>query len=199
MSRFFFMMTTLFLWMGSGTAMAQVLTPSLSLFYFQDGSKRDYTATAAENDSIKTKDTYTFINLGVCYNISGLCLGLKYLQGEIETKVSSPAEHGSSTAVFHGPGLTLGYSGPEGIVAHVSALLGAKKDIESSSTTYFCKSAYIYELGYGFKVSSVRVGPLLGIYQFSYNKREVNGVSASLKPNEGDNFVMPQVGLWVDL
>ena len=199
MSKIFALLITLIALISSRTAAAQVLTPSLSLFYFSNGSKTDYAATANTNDSTKRKDTYTFINLGVCYNLNGLCLGLKYLQGELETKTSSPAGNGISTAVFHGPGLTLGYSGAEGLVAHGSVLLGTKKDIESVSTTYYCKSAYVIELGYGFKVSSVRVGPLLGIYQFTYNKREVDGVSASLKPNESDAFVMPQVGLWVDL
>lgn len=199
MLRFLFLVFSLLVWIQAEAAVAQVLTPSLSLFHFSDGSKREYPASADEHDSIKYKKTYTFINLGVCYNINGFCLGLKYLQGEIESKISAPNANGKSTSVFHGPGLTLGYSGPEGIVAHVSALLGAKKDIEDESTTYFCKSAYILELGYGFKVSSVRIGPLLGLYQFEYNKREINGVKSSMKPNEGDTFIMPQLALWVDL
>jgi len=199
MSRYLFVILCFWFFAGAEIATAQVLTPSLSLFYFQNQSKRDYPDTTNTSDSLKTKETYTFLNLGVCYNISGFCAGLKYLQGELETKVSSPGNPSPSTAVFHGPGLTLGYSGAEGIVAHGSVLLGAKKSIEQSSTTYTCKSAYIIELGYGFKVSSVRIGPLLGVYQFTYNKKEVKCASTSLKPNEGDTFIMPQLAMWVDL
>ncbi|MBC7531015.1 MAG: hypothetical protein H7318_05505 [Oligoflexus sp.] len=199
MSRFLFVITTLLLWMGTETATAQVFTPSLSLFYFQDATKREDTNTASEKDSIKVKETYNFINLGVCYNLGGFCLGLKYLQGELETKTASTFVNTHSTAVFHGPGVTLGYSGPEGIVAHLSLLLGGKKDIEATNTTYTCKQCYIAELGYGFKVSSVRIGPLLGIYDFTYNKRELNGVTSRLHPDEGDKFIMPQVAVWVDL
>ncbi len=199
MSRFIFLMVSFWVLGAADIASAQILTPSLSLFYFQNATKRDYPSTADTTDRITQKETYTFINLGVCYNLRGLCLGLKYLQGELATKVSSPGNPSASTAVFHGPGISLGYSGAEGIVAHASVLLAAKKSIETLSTTFFCKSAYIIELGYGFKVSSVRVGPLLGIYQFEYNKKEVNGVSTSLKPKESDKFVMPQLALWIDL
>jgi hypothetical protein len=180
-------------------ASAQILTPSLSLIYFEEGSRRAVETTPDPNDSVKAKNVYTFVNLGVCYNLNGLCLGLKYLQGEIESKLTAPGSSGTQKTIYTAPGLTLGYSGPEGVVAHATWLLGAKKTIEGASTTYFAKSAWIAELGYGFKVSSVRIGPLLGIYNFKFDKRDVAGQRSHLRPSEQDDFILPQVALWVDL
>ncbi|RZA12551.1 MAG: hypothetical protein EOP10_31240 [Proteobacteria bacterium] len=192
-------MSLALLFVLSSKASAQILTPSLSLIYFKEGSRRAIESTPQTNDSVKSQNVYTFVNLGVCYNLSGICLGLKYLQGEIESKSTLPGSSGTSKTVYTAPGLTVGYSGAEGIVAHASWLLGAKKTIEGKSTTYFAKSAWIAELGYGFKVSSVRIGPLLGIYNFKFNKRDVAGVKTDLRPNEQDDFILPQVALWVDL
>lgn len=180
-------------------ASAQVLTPSLSLGYFKEGSRRAIETTPDPGDSTKHQNVYTFVNLGVCYNLNGLCLGLKYMQGELESKTTIPGTSGTGKTVFTAPGLTLGYSGPEGIVAHASLLLNAKKTLEDHSTVYYAKSAWVAELGYGFQVSSVRVGPLLGIYNFRWKERDVAGVKTKLRPSEEDNFILPQLALWVDL
>ncbi len=183
---------------AAGEAKAgNVMTPSLSLFYFQDAAKRDVPGSTSQ--STKSKTTYTFVNLGVCYNLEGLCLGLKYLQGEVENHTSGPGTNGSSIAKIHGPGLTVGYSNSDGLVAHLTYMLDTKKDIDGASTTYTCKTCYVAELGYGFKVSSIRVGPLLGLYQFSYDHKDVNGTRTALKPYEEDHYIMPQVALWFDL
>lgn len=183
----------------AGKASAQTLTPSVSLIYFKEGSRRAVENTANPNDSTKSQNVYTFVNLGVCYNLNGICLGLKYLQGEIESKSTVPGWSETTKAVYTAPGLTLGYSGPEGIVAHATWLLNAKKTIEDRSTVYYAKSAWIAELGYGFQISSVRIGPLLGLYNFKFNKRDVAGVKSDLQPSEQDDFILPQVALWVDL
>lgn len=198
------MLRTLFLLVGlalfaAHDAKAQVLTPSFSLGYFKEGGRRVVDSTPNPGDSTKSSTVYTFANLGVCYNLSGLCLGLKYFQGEIETKVSSPGFSGTQKAVLTAPGLTVGYSGQEGIVAHATWLLAAKKTVEDESTVYLAKSAWIAELGYGFKLSSVRVGPLLGIYKFRWKERDIAGSKSDLKPSEEDDFIMPQVALWVDI
>ena len=180
-------------------ASAQFLTPSLSLLYFKEGSRRAVETTPDPGDSSKEQNVYTFINLGMCYNLSGLCLGLKYLQGEIETKATAPGWSSVSKAVYTAPGVTIGYSGAEGIVAHATWLLAAKKTISDENTVYFAKSASIVELGYGFTISSVRIGPLLGLYNFTWKQRDVAGTKTDLSPDEQDDFILPQVALWVDL
>ncbi|MBC7659416.1 MAG: hypothetical protein H7249_06880 [Chitinophagaceae bacterium] len=180
-------------------AEAQIMTPSLSLFYMQTSSKTQIPETADVHDSTRSTTIYNFVNLGVCYNIGGFCLGLKYLQGQVTSNVSAPGQKTSSTVLFHGPGITAGYSGSEGVVAHATLLLAAKKDIPSESKTYSARTAYMLELGYGFKVGTARIGPLLSLYQFNYDKRDINGKSSSLSPQEEDHFILPQLGFWLDI
>ncbi len=178
---------------------AQTLTPSLSALYFKEGTRRAVENTTDPSDSTREQNSYTFLSLGVCYRLDSICLGLKYLQGEIETKVASNSRSDTSKASFTAPGLTVGYSGTEGFVAHATWLISAKKTLINESTTYFAKSAWVAELGYGFSLNSVRIGPLFGIYSFEWREKELAGNRVNLSPSETDDFILPQLALWVDL
>lgn len=190
-------------------ALAEVLTGELGLFYMNDNTVRSLTDTNGDPYTLKTKTTYTFTALGFCYRIDWICVGLKYLQGTIEERSSDSSSSVSwtTTETFTGPGLTLGASVDEWVI-HGTYLISAQKKIGdkvsngSSSTStgvrYPAKSATVIDLGYGFKVGSVRIGPLLSILHMDYKKRIYNGVTETLPAKESDDFIMPHFALWMD-
>lgn len=187
----------------SGPLLANgVLTPSLSAFYFAETSKRNLTGSGGQDYSQKTKTTYTFMSLGACYTIESICFGLKYLQAEKEINATSEFGNDVATSTWTGPALTLGYSDPGGLVAHLNYYVSAKKQLEISGEAvriYPVKTGYTFEIGYGAKVGSVRLGPVVGIYQFTYSEMKQGGVTTKLATKEADDFLMPQLALWVDL
>lgn len=187
----------------SGPLLADgVLTPSFSAFYFSETTKRNINGPGVTDISLKTKTTYTFMALGACYTIESICLGLKYLQAEKNVNTTSSLGSGVATQTLTGPALTLGYSGPSGFLAHFNYFFASKKQLDVSGETvrvYPVKTGYTFEVGYGAQLGSVRVGPLLGIYQFTYTEMKQNGVTTKLDTKEADDFLVPQVGVWVDL
>lgn len=200
---------TLILILASGPAWADGLTGELALFYMNDNGARSLIDNDDEPYTVKTKTNYTFSALGFCYRLDWFCIGLKYLQGSVEQRVSNSSNSSSttSTETFSGPGLTLGASVNEW-VAHASFLVGAQKKITdkvsafgssaSSGTRYPAKTGTILDLGYGFKVGSVRVGPLLSLLHMDYKKRILDGQTETLPSKESDDFIMPHFALWMD-
>ncbi len=199
------------LMLGSGTVWAaDGLTGELGLFYMTDSGVRSLTDNSDQAYTVKTKTNYTFLSLGLCYRLEWFCIGLKYLDGTVEQKTSnsSSGSSGTNTETFSGPGLTLGYSSGEW-VAHASMLFGAQKKINdetadrfggssSTGTRYPAKSATILDLGYGFKVGNLRLGPLLSILHMEYNQRYSGGQKETLPSKESDDFIMPHFALWMD-
>ena len=189
---------------------AGVLTGELGLFYMNDSSVRSFADVNDQPYTQKTKTNYTFSSLGICYRLDWFCVGLKYLQGSIEEN-SSDSRTGASavaTETFSGPGLTLGYSNMEWVV-HGTYLIGAQKKLSnklsnssgastSSGERYPAKVATIIDVGYGFKVGSLRIGPLLSVLHMDYKERYVNGSKESLSSKESDDFIMPHFALWMD-
>lgn len=190
-------------------AHAQGLTGEIALFYMNDGGVRSLTDNNDQPYTLKTKTNYTFTALGFCYRMDWFCIGLKYLQGSIEERTSDSSSSASltTTETYSGPGITLGASVNEW-VAHATFLIGAQKRITdkisngfSSSSTglrYPAQSATLLDLGYGFKVGSVRVGPLLSVLHMDYKKRINNGATETLPSKESDDFIMPHFALWMD-
>jgi hypothetical protein len=190
-------------------ARSESLTAEIALFYMNDGGTRSLTDNNDEPYTLKTKTNYTFTALGFCYRLNWFCIGLKYLQGSVETRSSNSNSNTSITTTesYSGPGVTLGASVNEW-VAHATFLIGGQKRITdkvdngfSSASTgvrYPAQSATLLDLGYGFKIGSVRVGPLLSILHMDYKKRIYNGNTESLPSKESDDFIMPHFALWVD-
>lgn len=188
---------------------AQGLTGDLALFYMNDSGERSLTDNNDQPYTLKTKTNYTFTAFGFCYRMDWFCIGLKYLQGSIEERTSDSSSSASltTTETFSGPGIKLGASVNEWVV-HATYLIGAKKRItdklsngfSSSSTgvTYPAQSATLIDLGYGFKVGSVRVGPLLSVLHMDYKKRTYNGATETLPSKESDDFIMPHFAIWMD-
>ncbi|WP_141733078.1 hypothetical protein [Oligoflexus tunisiensis] len=203
------LLALLFLGMMEPLAQAESLTAEIALFYMNDSGVRSLTDNNDEPYTLKTKTNYTFTALGFCYRMDWFCIGLKYLQGGVETRASNSTSSTSvtSTETFSGPGVTLGASVNEW-VAHATFLIGGQKRVNdkvdngfSSSTTgvkYPASSATLLDLGYGFQVGSVRVGPLLSVLHMDYKKRIYNGTTESLPSKESDDFIMPHFALWVD-
>lgn len=194
---------------GKSQAAGQLVT-HLSLFYFTD--HRERSVEAGDNDYlVKQKDHYTFMSLGLCYQVNPLCLGVKYTQYDKESSLNRTGNRGSSKNLtrMKGPGLSIGYA-DDSIFAQGVYYLGATKEINDSDMTvyggtgsgdlvYPVAKAYSLELGYGFKAGSVRVGPLLSITSFTYEKVSFAGSSIKLPADEKDEFIVPQVAIWVDL
>ena len=184
------------------------LTASLSLFYFTESSTRN-SSNAGAPYAVKVKDSYLWSAIGACYQLSPVCLGLKYLQADIETKSSANRCAGRVLTRFSGPGISLGYASTT-VVAQVNWLVNASKSVDnedlsrvgssgSAAVRYPAKQAYMLDLGYGFPVGSVRMGPLLSVLNFSYEKLVFSGQTVSLAAAERDEFLVPQVALWMDL
>ncbi len=190
-------------------AWAQGMTGEIALFYMNDSGSRSFTDNNDQPYTLKTKTNYTFTALGFCYRMDWFCIGLKYLQGSMEEKTSDSSSSGSltTTETYSGPGITLGASVNEW-VAHATYLIGAQKRITdkvsngfssaSTGTRYPAQSATLLDLGYGFKVGSVRVGPLLSVLHMDYKKRILNGATETLPSKESDDFIMPHFAIWMD-
>lgn len=187
------------------------MTGELALFYMNDNSVRSLTDSNDQPYTLKTKTNYTFSALGFCYRIDWFCLGAKYLQGSVETRTSTSNNNSSltSTETFSGPGLTLGASVNEW-VAHATFLISAQKRINDKTSNGFSSSttgmrypardgnAVVYDLGYGFRVGGVRIGPLLSFLKMDYKRRIYNGQTETLPSKEADEFIMPHFAIWAD-
>jgi hypothetical protein len=190
-------------------ARADGFTGELALFYMNDSSVRSLTDNNDQPYTLKSKTNYTFTALGFCYRMDWFCIGLKYLQGGIEERTSDSSSSNSltSTETYSGPGISLGASVNEW-VAHATFLIGAEKKITdklsnglsgaSTAVKYPAQAASLIDLGYGFKVGNMRVGPLLSVLHMDYKKRISDGSSETLPAKESDDFIMPHFALWMD-
>jgi hypothetical protein len=199
----------MFCLLTGSAAQADGLTGELALFYMNDSGVRSLTDSNDEPYTLKTKTNYTFTALGFCYRMDWFCIGLKYVQGSIEERSSNSNSNSSltSTETYSGPGISLGASVDEW-VAHATFLIGGQKKItdkisnqfssSSTGTRYPAQTATLLDLGYGFKIGSVRVGPLLSVLHMDYKKRIYNGATETLPSKESDDFIMPHFAVWMD-
>jgi hypothetical protein len=183
------------------------LIGGISLFYFDEDATRNALINGT-NRSVKTTTNYTFFGLGLCYAMDAFCLGLKYIQDDITTKVRSSVAESEELTRLKGLGLSLGYSGENLIAQAVYIIDGTKtlseQDLQpfggsgTGSVVYPAKSAYVIDIGYGFKLASMRIGPLLSISKFAYSKVKAAGTTTDLPTQEKDDFIVPHLALWVD-
>src|SRR5690606_11405846 len=107
---------------------------------------------------------------------------------------------------WEGFGASVGYS--EDLVVMATYLFNAEKSVSTTTTAFGntvssgeafpAKSAYLLELGYGFTVKNVRVGPMLSQFTYRYDKRVAAGVTSDLDGTYTDSYLLPQVALWMD-
>ncbi len=197
--------------LSAGQSMAaSQLVSHLSLFYFSENQERSVQAGPSDF-LLKTKEVNTFMSLGLCYNLDPVCIGLKYTQNDRENTRGGTSGNVTVKTLtrYKGPGLTLGYAS-DSIFAQGVYYFGASKEIDSFDVTvyggagstavsYPVKSGYSLELGYGFKVGSVRIGPLLSLTAFTFSKISFDGQTVNLPADEKDEFILPQLALWFDL
>ena len=179
---------------------ADNLSLQFGLFYLSHTEKQSLFNTS-QSVTQKIQQTHTFTHLGFCYKIGGFCLGLRYQDNELDTSTTLGNGEALTKTRWVGPALSLGYN-QDSLVALLHIMFGAKKTIDyegSALVTYQCDQATIVELGYGFRLANVRVGPLVSLYEFSYNIRQQSGVSETLNPKAGDRSLIPQMALWIDL
>jgi hypothetical protein len=183
------------------------LTASLGVFYFTQGTETPPDGDDSSQRRVAVTTNDTFVNAGVIYMFNLIGLGFRYLDGTIDTttKISSPSFSSSSKAAVHyqGLGLSVGYS--EDLVLTATYLLNGTKTLGSaqgsgsSTTTYPGTSAYLVDVGYGFKVSNVRIGPLISLLHFDYKDEVRNGETTHLSGTFTDTYIVPYCALWFDL
>lgn len=189
---------------------ASAMTADFAAFYMNDQSSRSLVDSQERSYSLTTKTSYTFTALGLCYRYEVFCFGIKYLDGSVELESSNSSDGSTSVNIenFHGPGLTLGYSGAE-LIVHLTWLISAEKKLTDrtssragssleTSQRFPAKAPRVIDLGYGFKLGSVRVGPLLSILHMEYTNKIADGQTQALAQKESDDFIMPHFALWLD-
>lgn len=193
----------------SGQLYAQnKLVTNLSIFYLDEAGVRNVPVNGVDQ-TLKAQETRTLFGAGLCYAFDSFCLGIKYAQYDIETKASLAGTESESKTSIKGLGLSLGYTS-DTFVAHAVWLLNASKSIDAQDLRNYggtgtdaiefpAKSGYIIDVGYGFKVASVRVGPLLSVMNFNYTKAKYQGTTYTLPKTEKDDLIVPQLALWMDL
>lgn len=182
---------------------AEKLSGSLGLFYF---SETNDSTTSGSEDSTKVTTAYTFYDVGFCYQIDSICLGAKYFAGTKDTKTTSSSSAITSKAdtKYSGLGVKIGYAG-EGLVATYALIASGKREkgaaigsTASGDEVYPMSSAQTIDVGYGFKISNVRFGPMLSLHHFEYKKVEQGGTRSDLPQKQTDEFTMPYLALWLD-
>ncbi|MFW7380795.1 MAG: hypothetical protein ACOH5I_18415 [Oligoflexus sp.] len=180
----------------------------LSAMHFNLSESRAATAGDGSTYTRKTKTAHTYYGLGFCYVTSIWCFGAKYLAAERKSDYSASNTQTKlrGTLEMSGYGLTIGYQGGAAL-AHFTYLIEAEKRLGdtdaldfggSTSTKYPAKLAYSLDLGYGFDFRGLRIGPLLRITHFEYDKIIVGSQTYSLERTEADDFIIPHFALWVD-
>lgn len=190
----------------SGNAFAtDGLAVNLGLFYFSHTSG----AHEGQND-VEETDTTTFYTLGACYRFTGgFCGGLKYTAGEAKTESETSTNGVSATSTektntWNGIGASIGYAGQEFSVIgtyFIDPKRTDKNSSVSSSTTevYSGGMAYQIDLGWGFKVKSFQIGPMLSIVHFDYKKYKADGADeVDLDATLKDDFMIPAFAMWLN-
>ena len=177
---------------------------SLGLFKFTQ-------STEGENSNdveVKTETDYQFVHLGFCYVTNQICLGLRYLDATIvEKDTYSDANYewanGTSSIKYSGFGVKIGFSGDIGLILHYSLMLTPTMVVEDARTwsestvTYNVKNASIIDVGYGFEVNNLRVGPLFSIIDFAADTYDDDDEQDVESPRT-DSFLAPHIAFWID-
>lgn len=186
-----------FLLAGTALGAGDRMVGHFSLFYFTEGE----TTTDSNGDKTTDEDLYQFMDLNVCYVMSDFCIGGTYFQGDITNKVTysaSPLLSAEAVLKYTGFGLTLGYSGTNGII-HATYFLSSDMELTAGTATrvYNVTSAYKIDLGYGFKVGKSRIGPKLYIVSYSFDKYTDPGGS-EVEEDRVDTRTIPAFAFWFD-
>ena len=158
--------------------------------------------------SYEASTEYQFINAGVCYITSQICMGASYLEAGVANKISYASSNddwrnGEATTKYSGLGFKIGYSGDAGLVATYTHLITPKMEVTEERkfstiiTNYRVQVANMIDIGYGFKVADLHFGPLLSQVSFVMNKytdSEGNDVEVS----RTDTFRIPYLAIWLD-
>lgn len=180
----------------------------LPVMHFNLSESRAATAGDGSTYTRKTKTAHSYYGLGLCYVTGIWCFGAKYLAAERKSEytASNTRNRSRGTTEMSGYGLTIGYQGGAAL-AHFTYLIEAEKRLGdtdaldfggSTNTKYPAKLAYSIDLGYGFDVRGMRIGPLLRITHFEYDKIIVGSQTYSLERTEADDFIIPHFALWID-
>ena len=174
---------------------ASDLAVDLALLYLDQGQVTE--SDSGTKTSQGTVDTY--LHGGVCYFISGdACLGIKYVSKEKEIETSVESSNASAESVdkqqWSGLGLSVGYRYNQ-VNVRASYLIDGQ--YERATTSYFGGPAYMLEAGYGFKVNSAMIGPMLSYGKFSYTKTKVGSVETELANELSDEWVIPSIAVWL--
>ena len=161
-----------------------------------------------QNSRSKIESDHLYVDIGFCYTMGSICLGFKYLDATETTTTtttwdfsSSPSETVSETK-FGGFGAKVGLSG-EGFVGHYSYMLqpqmstGGTESSSSTSRRYKVSSASVIDIGYGFKVKKLQVGPMLSMIDYKVSGyTDESGVETSV--DYSYSYTVPYFSLWVD-
>jgi hypothetical protein len=154
-------------------------------------------------DTMTETETYTFYSLGICKFFSSVCVGARYMNNEYKSKSAGPATtDGSTTAIWNGIGLNVGYmhggffvNGSYYLVNNLTVKVEFGN--ESQKSVYDSGTAYSLDFGYAFDVNgNVKVGPQISYTHFDYQKIKVDGKKTSLDYDVEDTHIIPQVALW---
>lgn len=158
-------------------------------------------------DSVETTQDYQFIDVGVCYNMSFFCLGLKYIDSTITHETTYHWSNGATSQIttdreFGGLGLKIGFTG-DNLIAHGSYLIDPTLNettqigFASNTHTYNVTQAVIFDVGYGFKMKSLRIGPMLSLITFDVDKyNQENGTEVEAEFTY--SWTAPYFALWMD-
>ena len=205
MRRYFFIICLLSL--DDSARAKDGVTLDLSVVFLSTGSKVNTT----NSEFFEQKEQFTFYSLKSCYVYKTFCLGLKYLSGDRdgESQYSESEQKIQTKRSYSGFALTAGYSGDH-LIAHYNHYLNMNRDVRTQTAfqgqnsgfsdviSYPATSAYSLDLGYGFKVKQMRIGPQFSISHFTYSKRVSSSGETELEVQESEDFVLPFIALWLD-
>ena len=178
-----------------------------ALFYFTEGTEVPSSTTGVE--SIKYTTEYTYLDLGFCYNMGVICLGAKYLDAKVKNDIkyvltngiSTTGTFGSETA-FGGVALKAGFSG-QALIAHASYFINPTltdttlSGFASNTLTYNVTAATAVDIGYGFKLKGMRIGPMISAISFDVSGyTQEDGVEVDQKLTY--NYTAPYFAIWID-
>lgn len=160
----------------------------------------------------KHKREYTFLTANLCYVKNDICFGAKYLTGTLKytMRTSNSSQSGSSNMNYEAFGLSLGFYG-DNLFVTASYLIQGKKGLErtlassqgveaTTTSSYGMSGSTSIDIGYGFSFGRLKIGPLLSLVHFEYDKRvDPTGQEETLNPKESDDYIMPHFALWVDI
>jgi len=179
------------------------LNVNLGLFVFEHKNEApDLSDPEGAGNPQKVENKWQFLTLGGCFDFNdGFCGGLKLTDGTLVNKTNS----GKTETKWSGLGVSLGYIDDGGFSGIFTYFFDGKKELKSDNfkISYTESQAYQLDLGYGFKVQSVKVGPMLSIIHFDFAKVKSSGfgagnIDSTIKPKEKDDFIIPSFAVWAD-